>query len=165
MDALLRVVLQVLGHHILDESLLHKHLGALGRRVGVWHHLPLQLTEFLQLVGVDHRHRLQRLVGLGLLVQILHLLLHLVLEVSRLLRLVHDHHLLVKVILVLLKCRVVGHHHPLVLLAPAVQRLHMLLLLLLSSRDEVRVRLSAQLLLLRVFLPEHIAPLLLLGSP
>ena len=96
----------------------------------VLNHVALQLTEFLQLVGVNHGDRLLRLIRLGLLVLTKHLLLHLVLVVCSLLlsSLVH-HHLLVKFSLVLLNGWVVGHHHALELMAPVIECLHLLLLL------------------------------------
>lgn len=122
------VVLKVF-RHFLYKGLLHKHLRTLGACVCVLHHMALELTEFLQLVWVDHGDGLLCLVRLWLVLA-KHLLLHVVLVLSLLVSLVH-HHLLVKFRLVLLKgCWVIGHHHALELLAPAVERLHVLLLLL-----------------------------------
>ena len=91
--------------------------------------MALELTEFLQLVWVNHGDGLLRLVRLGL-VLVKHLLLHVVLVLCCLLVSLVHHHLLVKVRLVLLKGWVVGHHHALELLTPAVERLRVLLLLL-----------------------------------
>ena len=162
-DSLFGVVLQVFGDLLHESSaLLHEHLGVLGACVGVLHHVALKLAELLELAGVDDGHGLLRLVRRGLLLE--HLLLHLVLVVGCLVRLLL-HHLLVEVSLVLVQSRVVRHHHALVLLAPAVERLHVLLLLLLGSGDEVRVRLPrGELLLLGIFLAQHVTALLLLGG-